>query len=139
MSAHVYQENLKEGDPVVVHDGQHNITHTLQGWTVGKVFQPGRTKKNKNKTTDGYKGILYVNRLKQQIVLAHRGNVPNLGPLKTDIRSIAQNIIAGQERLLPKVLQQALALAEKEGCSFAVTVHTLGGARPADCLSGARQ
>jgi len=125
MSAHSYLENLKEGDPVVIHDALSSVTHTLHGWTVGEIFQEFPSKKKKN--SHGYKGVLYVNSIKQQIVLAHRGTVRNLGALKTDVLSIAQNIIAGQEKLLPKVLQQALALAEKEGYSFAVTGHSLGG------------
>jgi hypothetical protein len=70
MSAHVYLENLKEkeGDPVVVYDGQSGITHTLQGWTIGEVFQEFPTKKMKQ-PQHGYKGVLYVNSTKQQMVL----------------------------------------------------------------------
>ena len=68
MSAHVYLENLKEGDPVVVYDDQSGTIHTLQGWTVGKIFQEFSTKKKKQ-PQHGYKGVLYVNRIKQQMVL----------------------------------------------------------------------
>jgi Lipase (class 3) len=126
LSAHVYQENLQEEEPVVVHDAHRGTTHTLQGWVVGKVFQEGPTT-DKKQPTHGYKGVLYINSSKQQMVLAHRGTVLNLGALKTDVLSIAQNIIAGQEKLLPKVLQQALALAENDNFSLAVTGHSLGG------------
>ncbi len=129
LSAHVYQENLQQGDHVLVRSEQGNDTHTLHGWIVYKVFQEYPSKKNKQKKQfpDGYKGVLYCNRSKQQCVLVHRGTVPNLGALKTDALSIAQNIIAGQEKLLLKVLQQAVTIAEKETCSLTVTGHSLGG------------
>jgi Lipase (class 3) len=123
----VYEENLKEGDQVVVHEVQGGTTHTLQGWVVGKIFQDPPPKKKKNQPQYDYKGVLYINSIKQQMVLAHRGTVLNPGALKTDVFSIAQNIIAGQERLLPKVLHDALALAEQASCSLAVTGHSLGG------------
>jgi tetratricopeptide (TPR) repeat protein len=131
LSAHVYQENSKEGDLVVVHDAQSGTAHALHDWKVDKIFHDPPTKKKKRKkkkrSPHGYRGVLYVNSTKQQMVLAHRGTVLNLGSLKTDIFAIIQNIIIGQERLLPKVLHQALTSAEKEGCSFAVTGHSLGG------------
>lgn len=72
LSARVYQENLKEGAPVVVHDGQRGTTHTLQGWAVSRVCPELPTTRKPQQLPQGYRGVLYVNRIKQQMVLAHR-------------------------------------------------------------------
>ncbi|MEL6153026.1 MAG: hypothetical protein AAFQ78_03290, partial [Bacteroidota bacterium] len=84
-------------------------------------------RKKRKQPLEGYKGVIYRHAAKKQLVLAHRGTVLNAGALKTDALAIAQNIIAGQERLMPKMLQQAIKLAEQEGYSLTTTGHSLGG------------
>ncbi len=130
LSAHAYQEDVQVGDNVIL--DQDDTQHNLQDWVVSHVFpttQEGKRKRKKRKqTAGGYKGVLYINKRKRQMVLAHRGTVFNPGALKTDIRAIAQNIISGQERLLPQVLNQSLTVAAQEAYpSLTVTGHSLGG------------
>ena len=130
LSAHVYQEGLKEGEQVIVYESEDKLPHNLQDWTVSEILQPRRRTRRRNRrgnALDGYKGVIYVNNKKKQVVLAHRGTVPNYGALKTDIFAVAKNIIKGQERHLPKILERALAIAEQNGYVLTVTGHSLGG------------
>ena len=126
LSAHVYQEDLKEGEQVIVYESEDNASHVLKDWKVSEILQLQRNKKGEK--LDGYKGVIYVNSKKKQVVLAHRGTVLNQGALKTDILAIAKNIIKGQERHLPKILEKALAtVTEQNNYSLTVTGHSLGG------------
>ncbi|MEM7174243.1 MAG: hypothetical protein AAF380_03255, partial [Bacteroidota bacterium] len=78
----------------------------------------------------GYRGILYHNRCKKQMVLAHRGTDPkNASAVETDIKSIAQNEIgAGQERLTIGLVKKALEKAKEANVkSLSFTGHSLGG------------
>ena len=78
----------------------------------------------------GYRGILYYNKRKKQMVLAHRGTDPkNLSAVETDIKSIAQNDIgAGQERFIIGLVRKALEKAKEASVkSLSFTGHSLGG------------
>ncbi len=129
LSQHAYQEDVQEGDYVVV----DKLATPLAGWQVAKILQdtkegPLATVFQQLGLPYGYRGTLYLNTAKKQVVLAHRGTEPkNIDSLHTDVSSIAANTIRGQEKLLPILLAEALSLAEKEGASLCVTGHSLGG------------
>ncbi len=78
----------------------------------------------------GYRGILYCNDKRKLIVWAHRGTKPkNIDSLKTDITSITNNNIGGQERLTSGLLKEITKLIDedKKNYSFSSTGHSLGG------------
>ncbi|MEM7055520.1 MAG: Mbeg1-like protein, partial [Bacteroidota bacterium] len=130
LSGHVYENSLQQGDPVVWIDPENQKTHTLYEWTVYKVLHEELLSQAFQQLgfPYGYRGVIYLNARKKQLVLAHRGtDLKNMGAIKTDVRSIAQNAIGGQERIIPLLLGEAFKIAEEEKCSLAVTGHSLGG------------
>ncbi|MEM7055746.1 MAG: Mbeg1-like protein, partial [Bacteroidota bacterium] len=133
LSAHVYQDDLQQRDPVVLIDPTTQQVHALHGWAVYKVLTEGNEDLLSQAFQQlglpyGYRGIIYLNAKKKQLVLAHRGTaLSNMSTIKTDAHSIAQNIIGGQERLIPSLLEQAINIAHQEECTLAVTGHSLGG------------
>ncbi|MEL6152849.1 MAG: Mbeg1-like protein, partial [Bacteroidota bacterium] len=134
LSAHAYKQDLQAGDPVLWIDPETQQPHPLRGWTVLKVFSDEEecdlisTAFQQLGLPYGYRGALYVHEKKKQLVLAHRGTeLKNFSSIKTDARSIAQNIIGGQERILPVLLEGALSTAQQKQYSLTVTGHSLGG------------
>ena len=133
LSEHVYRDDLQEGYPVVWTDPSTQRVHALDGWVVYKCL----TENDDGLLSQafqqlglpyGYRGVIYINATRKQLVLAHRGTDPkNMSAIKTDARSIALNIIDGQERLLPSLLAEAMQIAHKKRYSLAVTGHSLGG------------
>ena len=133
LSAHVYQDDLQEGDPVVWIDPHTQQVHALRGWAVYKIL----TENNEEPLSKafqqlglpyGYRGVIYLNARKKQLVLAHRGTDPkNMSAIKADVHTIAMNVIGGQERIIPLLLDQAVTIAHQEKCSLTVTGHSLGG------------
>ncbi|MEL6607070.1 MAG: Mbeg1-like protein, partial [Bacteroidota bacterium] len=134
LSEHVYKQDLQAGDPVLWIDPETQQPHPLRGWTVLKVFSDEEEEDLLSTAFQqlglpyGYRGALYVHAQKKQLVLAHRGTqLKNFSSIKTDARSIAQNIIGGQERILPILLEEALATAQQKQYALTVTGHSLGG------------
>ena len=134
LSAHAYQDNLQQGDPVIWKDPSSQQVHRIYGWTVVHVLTEDENDELLSKAFTqlglpyGYKGVIYVNHHKQQCVLAHRGtNIKNVSALKTDAGAIAQNIIQGQERNMPRILEKAISSAQEKNYSLTVTGHSLGG------------
>ncbi|MEM7055521.1 MAG: tetratricopeptide repeat protein [Bacteroidota bacterium] len=133
LSAHTYQKDLQQGDPVVWIDPKTQQVHALHGWNVYQILTEDNDKLLSQAFQQlglpyGYRGIIYLNARKKQLVLAHRGTeLNNMSAIKTDARSIAQNVIGGQERLVPRLLDQAITIAHQEKCTLAVTGHSLGG------------
>jgi tetratricopeptide (TPR) repeat protein len=129
LSQHAYRDDVQEGDPVVVDD----VATPLADWQVVKLLQEkedGLLSKvfQQLGLPYGYRGTLYLNTAKKQVVLAHRGTeFRNVNALKTDVSSIAANMISGQECQLPRLLAEALSLAEQENTTLSVTGHSLGG------------
>ena len=102
MSAHSYQENLEEGDPVVVYDGQSSTPHTLQGWTVGKIFQGSPTKKKQ--TTHGYKRVLCVNSMKPQEAPRRAPTISQrVARMRTPLAPPTISFFVGREKLLDQL------------------------------------
>ena len=133
LSGHAYKDDLQAGDPVVWVDPSTQQVHALHGWTAYKVLtenseEPLSKAFQQLGLPYGYRGVIYLNARKKQLVLAHRGtDLKNMSAIKTDARSIAQNVIGGQERLIPLLLDEAIKIAHQEKCSLAVTGHSLGG------------
>ncbi|MEO1255800.1 MAG: hypothetical protein AAFY41_13100, partial [Bacteroidota bacterium] len=107
LSAHVYQEGIKKEAEVSYED--RKLKHMLRDWKVLKIFQPKELSQAWQQLGLPYhcQAILYCNEPKKQLVLAHRGTqLKNFSSIKTDARSIAQNIIGGQEGILPVLLEE---------------------------------
>ena len=133
LSAHVYQDDLQEGDPVVWIDPHTQQVHALHGWTVYQSLTENQEDLLSQAFQQlglpyGYRGVIYLNARKKQLVLAHRGtDLNNMSAIKTDARSIAQNVLGGQERVIPLLLEEALKIAHQAKCTLTVTGHSLGG------------
>ena len=133
LSGHVYSDDLQEGDPVVWLDPHTQQVHALHGWAVYKILTENHEDLLSKAFQQlglpyGYRGVIYLNAKKKQLVLAHRGtDLNNMSAIKTDARSIAQNVIGGQERIIPLLLAEAITIAQQEKCSLAITGHSLGG------------
>jgi len=127
LAAHAYEDKIKEGDPPVVLAKNNEI---MKGWKVLRIFSEKKGEwLNKIGLSNSYRGVLYIHRNKNQMVLAHRGTkLTDISALKTDINSIYLNSIGGgQERHLYTLMQDVIKCAENEKCHLSVTGHSLGG------------
>ncbi|MCG8452549.1 MAG: hypothetical protein MI717_05145, partial [Spirochaetales bacterium] len=76
LSAHAYQDNLQQGDPVLWKDPNSQQVHRLDGWTVAQVLTEDENDALLSKAFTqlglpyGYKGVIYIHDQKQQCVLA---------------------------------------------------------------------
>ncbi len=133
ISKHIYKNDIKEQAIITLSIDNKKIC--LPDWKVLKIF-----KEEKNgilakiykflSKPYGYIGALYCNDKRKLIVWAHRGTNPqNLDSLKTDITSITNNDIGGQECLTSSLLQEIIELIDrdKKNYSFSSTGHSLGG------------
>ncbi len=133
LSMHSYEDNVSENQLIeVLYQGKR---YRLQGWKVYKCFAYNE---QSNWGTvlgflggypGGYRGVLYINRDKKQMVLAHRGtDVLNASAMKTNYLCIWRNKCGGQERFIPNLVRQSSELTQREGClSLSFTGHSLGG------------
>ena len=132
LSAHAYRDDVEAEDPVRLTHGQQP-PHVLHGWKVFKILREASDSPLSKAFTQlglpyGYRGIMYLNEQKKQLVLAHRGTqLTNVSAIKTDVKAIVQNVVGGQERIIPQLLEEALTAAKKQQCSLTVTGHSLGG------------
>lgn len=131
LAKHAYR-NAKVGDVVSLQeDNVFKGDRTLNDWKVLKIFKEERKLSATFKKLGlpfGYRGTLYINETKKQLVLAHRGtDFKNISAVKTDILSIAKNFIGGQETLLPDLLADAVNEAKSRGYTLSTTGHSLGG------------
>ena len=74
LSAHVYGEDLQEGDPVVWMDPHTQQVHALHGWAVYKILTENHEDLLSKAFQQlglpyGYRGVIYLNARKKQLVL----------------------------------------------------------------------
>lgn len=102
LSLHAYQDNVKEGDPIVI-EGQSQ----LNDWNVLSLLKDTRKGMirsffEKVGLPYGYKGTLYISEKKKQIVLAHRGTeLTNLIENPGEALSYHKKALEMRKRLFP--------------------------------------
>ncbi|MEM7361987.1 MAG: tetratricopeptide repeat protein [Bacteroidota bacterium] len=143
LSAHVYQNDAKVGD-IVELQGKDKL-YRLEDWKVAKnivikndekySFFFELLKKMKPMKQE-YRGRIYVNERKKQIVLAHQGTDPsNISHVKTDIDDIWLDRFTrkGLDNFAYGIMEELGAVREeienKNNAKFSVssTGHSLGG------------
>ncbi|MEL6152892.1 MAG: NB-ARC domain-containing protein, partial [Bacteroidota bacterium] len=126
LSAHVYQEDVKEGVEASCEDRKNK--HNLQDWQVLKTFHLDELSKAWQQLGLPYhcQAILYRNEAKKQLVLAYKGlelsNMANAAP-----DADTKPLIAVHEKVIIDLFTEALGIAQEQQYSLTVTGHSLGG------------
>jgi hypothetical protein len=113
----------------IVFGEDYQYNKYLQGWKVDRVYTH-----NDQKDDSGYYGVLYINKLTEQMVFAHRGTkfesrdlLETDSSLQTDIKGVFGGQIVGQQAAAYEFTKEIIDYAKSKNYHLSTTGHSLGG------------
>ncbi|MEM7362019.1 MAG: hypothetical protein AAF335_03335 [Bacteroidota bacterium] len=128
LSGHVYKSKealekekaQEDGSPPTLTQKVNGKEEILAGWEIQEIFT--------HDDYSSYQSVLYLNKNKNQLVLAYQGTSSLKDWGGTNIPAIVGNDPAtGQQKIIEEALEASISLANNADYTLSLTGHSLGG------------